>query len=380
MGALPPTFMGLGDSITANGGNLWTSSSSFGSGEIDARSWHLYGQLRANSTALWIGSAATGGHTTNQVLTIDLPIILGIAKLPKYVVVMSGQNDQAAPTAAFGDYTSIVTRLMTLGVIPILCTLPPSSTNAAILQLNAFIRRTAAKYRLPLVDMYAAVMDHTTGLWLATLSPDGVHPNSLGASVMGTALATVLTALEPVNIAATWLPQHNVGWGGYGLGTNTNPTLLLDNAGVPPLPNDWTIPQGSYAAATAFSTPGGAIVGRRLTGTSNGTGAADLVLRMNPPAPTVGHTYAAVCRVGATVQAVTGYWQFGIIDAVGPLFDCGRYNGAALLADLSPSILMTTFTATHNTLFWDFVADVATATVTISEILVFDLTAAGIAI
>lgn len=377
-GALPPLFVGLGDSITANGGNLWTSASSGPSGEIDGRSWHLWAQLRSNSAAMWAGSSATGGHTVNQILTIDLPIVLGMSPRPKYCVVDGGQNDLGSPSGMQADYTSIVTRLMTLGITPILCTLAPSATNLQILEINGFIRRTACKYRLPVVDMYAAVMDHTTGLWLASLSPDSVHPNGLGASVMGTALATVLTQLEPNNIASTWLPQHNVGWAGYGLGTNTNPTLLTDNGATPPIPTDWGILQGSHAAAIAFSTPGGSVVGRRMTMTGNGSGAGALITRLTPPATTVGHRYVAVARVGAAVTGVAGGWQFGIGNGNGPLFDCGRFNGTQLLDDLAPSVLMTTFTQSLAAYFWDFTAIGVNAVVTASEVLVFDLTAAGI--
>ena len=63
-----------------------------------------------------------------------------------------------------------------------------AATMLRIAKINLLKRWYAAKYRLPIIDLYSAVTDPATGMWKQGYSGEGVHPNYNGNAAMGAAM------------------------------------------------------------------------------------------------------------------------------------------------------------------------------------------------
>jgi len=146
------------------------------------------------------------GQTTGQmVLRFQADVI---ALHPKVVHILAGTNDAAGntgPQRPVDVENNLRTMVELAGVHHIrvvLGTVPPADRffwqkgldpRARIAELNAWIRRYAARHRLGLVD-YHAVLATPDGAFADTLSNDGVHPNRTGYATMEKAARPVLDA------------------------------------------------------------------------------------------------------------------------------------------------------------------------------------------
>ena len=98
---------------------------------------------------------------------------------PSVALIMFGTNDSGGmPSATFqANLQTIVQTSITMGVIPVLSTIPPKHYNPAtdgrVFEFNQIIVATARAYDIPLIDYYQAMV----GLPNQGLSPDGVHPS-----------------------------------------------------------------------------------------------------------------------------------------------------------------------------------------------------------
>lgn len=161
-----------------------------------------------------------------------------IAKDPDRCMVLLGTNNtnQASPTlaatmTAYED--DLILPLLRARIEPIVCTVPPRNTVRTTdlptyrrqATWNAFVRRIASKYRLPLLDTYRAVADPTTGDYRAGYSDDGLHWNAVG----GRAVADfALTALDRVMPPQTRVPLELDRYAPLNLATSP---LFLDGLG-----------------------------------------------------------------------------------------------------------------------------------------------------
>lgn len=99
---------------------------------------------------------------------------------PAVALIMFGTNDSGGmPTAAFqANLQTIVQTSISMGVIPVLSTIPPKRYNPAtdgrVAEFNQVIIATARAYDIPLWDYYQAMV----ALPNNGLAADGVHPSS----------------------------------------------------------------------------------------------------------------------------------------------------------------------------------------------------------
>ena len=384
----PVTFVGLGDSITANGGRV-VNNAAQPAYAVTNISWHTWGQLLSDSRAIYSGCYGAVSQTIQQIKNTYLPYLLAQPIKPTYCVVLAGANN--LPTLSnqdLSDYTAMVNQILGAGITPILCTCTPQINTVNIHKINAHIRNLALVLGLPLVDLYATVIDPTTGTWQSTWTSDGTHPTALGAKNMGQALATVLTNLIPVNSNLAWLPSTDQGLTnarGTNVGGNTNTLLKNNNAAGAPYftASDWSVlSPGSGANVCALAAPGAPVVGNRMTVTTTAVASAIVRGTLVNATALQGDQILVACRLSATVKGVSGSWGMSLLDAASGLYyDLGR-NQSQQTEDLAPHVWMTVVTASSPaqfaTLRMDIQASTTGAVVAIDQVAAVNLTGLGV--
>lgn len=242
-GALPNDVFGIGDSISAYG---ISSSQPNASGTLyppltNSQSWTTWAMLMTNGRYSYVGTSATPGFTTAQVLATHVPKAIAIK--PTFCLVMCGRNDVVQgidiDSVTIPAMTSIYRQLRFAGIIPVVCSMPAQSGNTdtmniARYKINDFCRQYAVKYGLPFVDLHAATTDPLTGGWIAGYNQDVSHPTPLGAKAMGNAVATAMaewqapTTPQKAESVTTPTSSNNI---------LTNPLFVDSSAG---LPTDWS--------------------------------------------------------------------------------------------------------------------------------------------
>jgi lysophospholipase L1-like esterase len=122
---------------------------------------------------------------------------------PRYIIILAGVNDvfQNYPLKQTGENLfAMYQKAKSEAVIPIAATLPPfdraTPEQAKELHLlNDWIRRTADKLLIPIVDFNAILKDPANPDRLNG-SPDGLHPDIGGYRQMGIAAARVIADME----------------------------------------------------------------------------------------------------------------------------------------------------------------------------------------
>lgn len=256
-GSLPNDVFSIGDSITAYG----TSSSIPNAGGTlyppltNSQSWASWAMLMTNGQYSYVGSSATPGFTTAQVLATHVP--KAIAAKPTLCIVMCGRNDVVQgidiDSVTIPAFTNIFRQLRFAGIIPVVCSMSAQSGNTdaqniARYKINDFCRQYAVKYGLPFVDLHAATTDPLTGGWIAGYNQDVSHPTPLGAKAMGNAVATAMsqwqapTTPQKAESVTTPTSSNNI---------LTNPLFVDSAAG---LPTDWA---ADVAGTVAISQESG---------------------------------------------------------------------------------------------------------------------------
>lgn len=295
------TLMALGDSITANGGGLVAPGTLVQNFNFQAVGYPIWANLLSGGRFKFLGSAATPGYTTAQILATHVPTVLALK--PRYCVVCAGQNSQGD----LASYLTIVQTLVAAGITPILATVPATGTGAALLKLNAYIRKLATVHSLPIVDFYRATVDPASGLYRSGYSGDGIHPTEAGAKAMGQALADVVTGL--ISVAHDYAAPRKASANTDSTLAFTNPLFLTDNAAAVPLATG-----ASFLAsfkASSFATVAG-IAGRAwslVRGTANG------IVRLAALAPANGDRIELSVAMSSTVKAVGGTVTFRLEDS-----------------------------------------------------------------
>lgn len=147
--------------------------------------------------------AGVGGQTSTQ---IAARVGTVAASQPSICIVHAGANDLPTGTPAatvIANLQTIIDALVRAGIKPVLLTVIPSSsinTAAELLEaakVNNWIKALPATHGVHSIDWRAAVVDFasTTAAWTAAWSGDGVHPNDLGHTVLGRAVADGLAPL-----------------------------------------------------------------------------------------------------------------------------------------------------------------------------------------
>jgi lysophospholipase L1-like esterase len=236
--------------------------------------WQSYGRFIFTENA---GVASDTVQMMQARLQTDV-----ISKHPAACVILAGSNSTTKGQAHWDDARSvyengIIKPLMAAGILPVLCTIPPRDGSRTVgtggtygangpliyrltLAWNVFVRAMAAKYRLPLADIYAVVTDPATGEYRTpSWTSDGVHWNTFRSHEIAKAMVDVLTPLFPNvvvpltkdrelpggNAVLNWAPDglflgaFDQGTGGrYPLGMNGTSSTSLTVAPADPVAGD----------------------------------------------------------------------------------------------------------------------------------------------
>jgi len=122
---------------------------------------------------------------------------------PQYVIVLAGVNDICQwddPQLTAQNLAGMYREIQLEGAVPVAATILPFDTaapkqTAQIRQLNAWIRETAKRLRIPIVDFNKAVVDPAQPDRLNG-TPDGLHPDMGTYRQMGLAALRVLRDFE----------------------------------------------------------------------------------------------------------------------------------------------------------------------------------------
>ena len=223
----PVTIVTLGDSITKGVRSGVTAEQTFAA--------RVEKGLLQNGVAARVINVGIGGERTDQALMrldqiIQLPIdtnppaanpnssttesTIAADMQPDIVTVMFGTNDsyvdkdQTTTRITVEEYRdnlrTIVVELLRRGILPVLMTAPRWSQDAAVngvgenpnVRLEPFVvacRETAAKWRVPLIDHFAAWSDASNaGTNLHEWTTDGCHPNPIGHQKLAELMLPVL--------------------------------------------------------------------------------------------------------------------------------------------------------------------------------------------
>lgn len=141
--------------------------------------WHLAsvdaagGRSETASSGVRADQYVKGGHR-------GLPSASDLIKRynPQIAIVMLGTNDGNAKIPAEDTAThveSIITTLMANGSVPVLSTIPPCTKFDAEVY-NVALRALAKKHQIPMIDLYADMMQLAGDKWKEQmLSGDGIH-------------------------------------------------------------------------------------------------------------------------------------------------------------------------------------------------------------
>lgn len=271
----------LGDSLTAINSNIPADSYS-----------ESYPSLAAFLTGGRFVFAGNYGVASDTVQMIAARVSTVIAANPAYCMILAGSNSTTKGIAHFNDAravyeTGIIQPLLAASIQPVLCTIPPRdftrqwATNAGLLQgpgvylltlaWNVFVRAMAAKYRLPLCDMYAAVTDPNTGNYIDGYVSDTIHWTGPGVYAAAQAAADAL--VNPV------VPSVSLEHDRYSLINLCSSPVFLSGlgSGLGGLyPSGWNGPSSGVATSVVDPVEGdGLEAGKWLrlekTGTSSAT-------------------------------------------------------------------------------------------------------------
>ncbi|HEU4975277.1 MAG TPA: GDSL-type esterase/lipase family protein [Baekduia sp.] len=289
----------IGDSLTdadnpANGGiEVYP--------QVGSRSYLLWAVLLSGGRLRYRGVSATSGYTSQQVLDEHLPVVLAMDPAPAYCAVLAGRNPDGSLATTKANLSAMYDALLTAGIVPIACTLPPSNLEGASArdhELMAWIVTTAQRLGIPCADFYSPLVADTGGYGTTaggtSYGFEGVNPvhqSAAGAKVMGQVL---VDALDPHLGARPWiLPAQ-------GAGDTTslydNP-LFLDDTDADGRPDGWQAPSGAPTMALVDD----ATVGKgKVWEITRGTATMDCY--GDGWNVTAGHRLLLSVRLAATVQ------------------------------------------------------------------------------
>lgn len=184
------------------------------------------------STDLEAGYLGIGGDTSTQILArLGSVIALKPAYCLLLGIIENDVENVVATAITQANITSLISSLLSAGIIPIICTGVPNLLTDSAAEANAyysnndFIRNL--RYTSPgavVVDISNEFVDYaqTYPKPLATHVAAGPHPNVLGAYYIGKKIADTLNPLLPGSYLFTnhWLSVANGG---------TTPQVLCDN-------------------------------------------------------------------------------------------------------------------------------------------------------
>lgn len=382
----------LGDSITANG---YTAPAGTVSHLFYNQSYLMWTCLHSLGRLRFGGIAATGGYTTAQIISTHLPTV--VAAKPAYCVVHAGTNDNGTLTLAqsIANLKTIFDSLLAAGIVPVATTMLPKQTllNGSRLFLESqslWVLRYATTRNFPAVDITSAMINPANGGWpgysggVGTYNVDDTHPNGLGAKTMGSAIWSVLSSWVPPR--PSFFPAYNTagstGGASYYFPTLDN-ALHLTDTNSDGLPDRYSGSTGATIAYSITAMAGNEGLGNWFNVTQNGAGA-------NPFPQGIGSSFVPgnqfllTCKVKTTgIVSSGGQWHIRLTDSnTADILALRNMNQDLTLGGLIIEFKMpATITSTSQLRFVPYLDNLTSgsATLSVGQVGIYDLTAMGIA-
>jgi lysophospholipase L1-like esterase len=341
-----PSIVFLGDSNTQIG--TTEASRSYGNSFPHLACWASAGRM------IFAANAGVASDTVQQIAArVNSEVI---ARKPGRCFVLAGSNSTTKGYSHFNDArsvyeTGIILPLLAAGIEPILATIPPrdfartsaaaTNTGPQVYQLtlawNVFVRAMAAKYRLPLVDIYLQVTDPDTGNFKDSYSGDGVHWGYAGAKAVADFVKDSLLALFPT--MSVPLEKDR-----YSLINLASSPLFLNGTGSGPsgaYPPGWSSGSSLANLTPAIIDPvggDGLEAGKwlRLTKVNDSGGNANMIKTFSTFAGTSGITPVAGDRLAFGLRYKTEFPNLGANDAYVTIALIFRGAGGTALKTLTP--------------------------------------------
>jgi lysophospholipase L1-like esterase len=216
----------------------------------------LHGNCGATFAALLSGQRlnliANAGATGDTAAMALARFAADVAPWSPHIVDIGVGTNDISLGVTFATYKTnivdMVAAVRSIGATPALRTIVPSNTlsHATINGWNAWLRRYASQQRIPLLDAYAALVDTTNGHYQASLTDDGIHPNTAGRLALGAMYHATLTAWA--NPCTPYMSADNVD--AFAMWTTNN--LLLTDTNADGVPDGWAAYNGSSGFAHAL--------------------------------------------------------------------------------------------------------------------------------
>jgi lysophospholipase L1-like esterase len=376
----PASIMAMGDSITRNGNTDPIGAVDY---IIGGQSYLWWACMLANGGLVYRGVAATGGFTSAQIISTHLPTVL--AAKPSYCVVNAGTNDNGTLTQAqtIANLKFIYDSLLAAGITPIATTMLPKQTvigsNAKILQqISVWITRYALTRNFPCVDWNVLFSSPTDGNWVGyngaggTYQVDSTHPNAAGAKLMGQALWNQIKAwIPPVTL---YLPTANPNGASAFVPTQTNALFLTDTNSDGVADGMTLAGVGATGTLTAMSASEG--VGNWQNITS--AGAAGAQLTANNGVITAGNKYLVGLRIKtAGIKSGAAQWNVRFTDSnTVDIFAIRNITEDVTLGAIWHEFTMPPGVPASGRIIGSVAG--GAGTLSIGQVMIYDLTATGI--
>lgn len=375
--------MGLGDSITADGTTLPTSSADFV--HNSDYSWLMWASLLSMGRIEFAGVAATATFRTDQIIATHLPTVL--AARPAFCPVHAGTNDVGNLTTAqtLANLKFIFDTLLAAGITPVGTTMLPketltSSSRQPLDAMSAFIVRYGRLRGFPVVDWTTPFID-PDGSWKSYTSPtpglynrDDTHPNGAGAKIMGQrvldALAPFLPpAPGPLATSVNFLSDFSLAKTNGLLLTDTNADGVADNVIA-------AAATGAQYTLTPMTESEGRGNWQNLKRTSTGS---PVINTAHTPIP-AGNRVRVSCKVKTSgIVAGNGVWHLRwATDTPTDVAALRSQRQDVTLGLFSREFVMPTIAGHQNLKLYAYI-DGGAGELSVGEIQMVDLTARGIA-
>lgn len=219
----------------------------------------LWAMLQSRGNWELIQNAGIGGQTSAQILARLQNDILSIPAIDICVILSCTWNDIGhgfTLSQSVANVTTMIQQCLTAGVLPVVCTPTPNGqTGSTSAQRNGAAQRRrefiqlGRQYNIPVVDLFQATLDITTGNIANAYNADGsVHCNPAGVKAMGQVMATFLdnlcsgTAITDIGYAGDTddlllgngfmlgVPAGGIagGWSNSGMAAGATPSIYSD--------------------------------------------------------------------------------------------------------------------------------------------------------
>jgi lysophospholipase L1-like esterase len=184
----------IGDS-EARGNTTLTPTSTI----LGGRAWFTDFLLNAGGSATYLYNAGMPGETSTQQLARFQRDVLD--RHPDLLIVQTATTDcpRGVPLATtISNETSMIAQAQRAGIRVALTDLIARASPTCEAAVNDWAQSYAAANGVPLIDLHSQLLDPATGGMLPIYdSGDHIHPNYLGAMVLGQAAAVDLSPILP---------------------------------------------------------------------------------------------------------------------------------------------------------------------------------------